>query len=283
MIGGIVLFGFVVANTEKLTEEQKNRYRALYCGLCRKLGERHGNSARMMLTYDLVFLILVLSSVFEGEVLHCAQSSCIAHPRKKRAFITDTFTEYAADMNVALAYYNCMDDWSDDNSMKARLQAQLLGKGLQETARRYPRQTKAMSRCLHALDEVEKNNETNPEIPANIFGELMGELFRFDDSDVSEQLYDFGCALGRFVYLMDAYVDLKNDIRHQKYNPLIRYKREDILPMLHIQMAQCVDLFRLLPVQKDKDLCENILYSGVWTKAEMMKQQEAKKRHDRSV
>ena len=277
------MFGFVVANTEKLTEEQKNRYRALYCGLCRKLGERHGNSARMMLTYDLVFLILVLSSVFEGEVLHCAQASCIAHPRKKRTFITDTFTEYAADMNVALAYYNCMDDWSDDNSMKARFQAQLLGKGLQETARLYPRQTKAMSRCLHALDEVEKNNETNPEIPANIFGELMGELFRFDDSDVSEQLYDFGCALGRFVYLMDAYVDLKNDIRHQKYNPLIRYKREDILPMLHIQMAQCVDLFRLLPVSKDKDLCENILYSGVWTKAEMMKQQEAKKRHDRSV
>ncbi len=272
------MFGFVVANTEKLNEKQQQRYRALYCGLCRKLGERHGAAAKMVLTYDLVFLILVLSAVFDGEELQNREAACAAHPIKKRPFITDTFTDYAADMNVALAYYNCMDDWSDDNSVKARLQAQLLGKGLEETKRLYPRQTQAMSRCLHDLDEAETYNETNPEIPANMFGELMGELFRFDDSEVSEKLYDFGCALGRFVYLMDAYVDLKSDIKRRKYNPLVRYKREEIMPMLDIQMAQCVALFDLLPVQKDKDLCENILYSGIWTKAEMMKQQEAKKR-----
>ena len=85
--------------------------------------------------------------------------------------------------------------------------------------------------------------------------------------------------MGRFIYLMDAFTDLKADIKKQKYNPLICYTKAEIDPMLHIQMAQCVDLFQQLGIEKDRALCENILYSGVWTKSEIIKQQETKKRH----
>ena len=104
-------------------------------------------------------------------------------------------------------------------------------------------------------------------------------MFRIEENELGDKLFDFGCVLGRFIYLMDAYVDLKKDIKKQKYNPLMRYTREQILPMLNVQMAQCMDLFEKLPVTKDKDLCENILYSGVWIKAEIINQQEAKNRH----
>ncbi len=273
------MFGYVVANNEKLSAGQLSRYLALYCGLCRKIGERHGNSARIALTYDLVFLIIVLSSVYDGETLQQTTEPCIAHPVKKREYITDTFTDYAADMNIALAYYNFMDDWQDEKSVKSRMQAQLLGKGLQLSKELYPRQISAIEQCLHDLHEAEKRDETDPDIPANIFGALLGELFRFEENGLGDKLYEFGCALGRFIYLMDAFVDLKKDIKHQQYNPLVRYSREQILPMLHLQMAQCTELFSELPVSKDKDLCENILYSGVWTKAEIIKEQEAKKRH----
>ncbi len=274
------MFGYVVANTEKLDNEQLSRYRALYCGLCRRIGERHGASSRLTLSYDLVFLILVLSSVFDGEDLEHSQSACAAHLLKKREYIYDTFTDYAADMNVALAYYNCMDDWQDDASVKARLQAQLLGKEAQRTCRLYPRQMETMRACLHALNEAERRDESNPDVPANLFGEILGELFRYEESETGDLLFDFGCALGRFIYLMDAYADLKNDIKKKKYNPLIRYTRSEIIPMLNAQMAQCVDLFSLLPMKCDKDLCENILYSGVWTKSEILMQQEARKRHE---
>lgn len=273
------MFGYVVANNEKLSNEQLSRYHALYCGLCRKIGERHGKAATIALTYDLVFLLIVLSSVYNGNILQQKTESCVAHPVKKREFITDTFTDYAADMNIALAYYNFLDDWQDDKSVKSRMQAQLLGKGLQLSKELYPRQITTIEQCLHDLHEAEKRDESDPDIPANIFGALLGELFRFEETELGEKLYDFGCALGRFIYLMDAFADLKKDIKQQKYNPLVRYSREQILPMLQLQMAQCTELFNELPVDKDKDLCENILYSGVWTKAEIMKQQEAKKRH----
>lgn len=273
------MFGFVVANTEKLSPEQLLRYRALYCGLCRKIGERHGECARIALTYDLVFLAIVLSSVYDGEILKQEKDTCVAHPTQKKDYIYDSFTDYASDMNIALAYYNYLDDWQDDKSIKARLQAHLLGKGMHTAKQLYPRQIHCVEQCLHDLHEAERRDESDPEIPANIFGTLLGELFRYEETELGDRLFDFGCALGRFIYLMDAFVDLKKDIKKQKYNPLVRYTGEQILPMLDIQMAQCAELFSLLPVRKDKDLCENILYSGVWSKAELIKIKEANKRH----
>ena len=61
------MFGFVVANQQALSPEELQRYRAVYCGLCRALGSRHGATARLTLTYDMTFLILLLNSLYEPE------------------------------------------------------------------------------------------------------------------------------------------------------------------------------------------------------------------------
>ena len=59
------MFGYLVAAAEVLDEEQKKRYKACYCGLCRSLKERHGQLSRLTLNYDLTFLVLLLSSLYE--------------------------------------------------------------------------------------------------------------------------------------------------------------------------------------------------------------------------
>ena len=61
------MFGHVQANLADLSEEEKKRYRAAYCGLCHTLGKRYGFWTRMALTYDLTFLSLLLSSLYEPE------------------------------------------------------------------------------------------------------------------------------------------------------------------------------------------------------------------------
>ena len=61
------MFGYVIANREIMTEEQIERYRAYYCGLCRTLKRRHGAAARFTLNYDMTFLVLLLSSMCEPE------------------------------------------------------------------------------------------------------------------------------------------------------------------------------------------------------------------------
>ena len=57
------MFGYVIANLEGLTQAQKDRYKGCYCGLCRVLKQRHGLSGRLTLTYDMTFLVLLLSAL----------------------------------------------------------------------------------------------------------------------------------------------------------------------------------------------------------------------------
>ena len=76
------MFGYVTANVKDLSPEELKTYRGLYCGLCRTLKERHGGLSRVSLTYDMTFLIIFLSSLYEADNREF-QSHCPLHPVKK--------------------------------------------------------------------------------------------------------------------------------------------------------------------------------------------------------
>ena len=65
--GALRMFGYVVPRLEGLDEAERERYHRAYCGLCRAIGERCGQHCRLALTYDLVFLALLLGSLYEPE------------------------------------------------------------------------------------------------------------------------------------------------------------------------------------------------------------------------
>lgn len=85
------MFGHIQANLADLTEDQKRRYQAAYCGLCRTIGKRHGQLAWMGLSYDLTFLSLLLSSLYEPEEndIYCR---CAIHPCKVIVFPKSLFS-----------------------------------------------------------------------------------------------------------------------------------------------------------------------------------------------
>lgn len=113
------MFGFVVAQADTLTEEEQARYKQAYCGLCRRLGERYGQTSRFGLTYDMTFLILLLQSLYELEEA-LDSKHCVVHPVQKRAYVVSDATDYAADMTIALVWQKCGDDWQDDHSVRAK-------------------------------------------------------------------------------------------------------------------------------------------------------------------
>ena len=257
------MFGFVVANPKKLDEEQRAHYREVYCGLCRALGKEHGFLDRMTLTYDLAFLILVLSAV-TGEPYEALTERCPVHLTRRR-YAVNRFTSYAADMNIALSYYKFLDDRQDDGSLSASVKASLFRKEALAAAERYPVQCRAITDCLERLSAAEKADVLMPDIPAGIFGELMGALFAADVPEHQDALREFGVALGRAIYVMDAAVDLKRDIRKKEYNPLIMMPKEEIGTALEVLMADAVEKYKALPMAQDAEIIENVLYSGVWT------------------
>lgn len=259
------MFGYITANMSGMNDEQITRYRSWYCGLCRTLKERHGSISRMTLNYDMTFLVMLLSSVY-GQEPESGTERCIAHPGKKHGYFCSDFSRYAADMNVLLTYYNLMDDWQDDRNVIALGEARLFRKAGQRAAEQYPRQSKAILDGLERLARAESAGELRPDIPAGAFGDIMAELFALHEDELADGLRAFGRTLGRFIYIMDACMDFDSDLKKMRYNPLVTMTRADFEPTLTMLAAECTAAFDKLPVTSDRDIMENILYTGMWSK-----------------
>ena len=261
------MFGFVTANVKELTQEQKNRYHGVYCGICRRIRVQSNQMSRLGLSYDMAFLALLLMSLYEPEETG-GENACIFHPIRKRPWVDNEFVRYAADMNVALAYYNAADDWEDDRKLRAKWMARVFGKNYPEIAKSYPRQCDAIAGCIQRLRLLEKENCPNADEVANCFGQLMGELLVYHEDLWAPILRDMGKALGRFIYLADAAVDYRRDKRAGKYNPFVMMETGEDWPRwdnyLVLAMGKCTEAFEKLPLVQDKKLLDNILYSGVW-------------------
>ena len=259
------MFGFVMANLPELTKTQKKSYPAAYCGICRRIREQASNSARLALSYDMAFLALLLMSLYEPEETG-GKKACALHPL--RTWTDCQAIRYCADMNVALAYYNCMDDYTDEGKTAAKLAAKKLAPALPRIQQTYPRQCKALEECLERLSQLEREGCRNPDEPANCFGALMAELFVLQEDLWAPALREMGMALGRFIYLADAAVDYKKDLRKGRYNPFVAMgSGEDPdrwEQYLVLAMGRCTDYYERLPLVQDKGLLDNILYSGVW-------------------
>ena len=272
------MFGYVVVNTEKLTIDEKKRYKAFYCGLCKTLGTRRGIISRFTLTYDMTFLVLFLSALYKTDNI-IQTERCIIHPLKSHEYCLNEITEYAADMNVVLAYYNFLDDWTDDKSVLSLGAAKLFERQYKRIEAQYPNQCTSIRKSLCELYEIEKSGELNPDVPANCFGKLMGEIFVLREDEYGEKLRIFGTSLGKFIYIMDGCMDLKSDIINERYNPMIASSSENFYDILNLLMADCIENYKKLFINQDKGLIENILYSGVWIKyeAERKKKKEVHK------
>lgn len=271
------MFGYVTASRKELDSEMDRRYGAVYCGICRRIRLQSGNGARLGLSYDMAFLALLLMSLYEPEETG-GDRACILHPVKKRPWVDNVYIRYAADMNVALSYYNFLDDWEDDGNYSARILANRFGKHLPDIEARYPRQCRAIADCIRQLSQLEKEGCSNPDEPASCFGRLMGELLTYEEDLWAPTLRQMGFYLGRFIYLLDAALDYDKDEKKGKYNPYLAMgtgkdwaKWEDYLVLT---MGRCTANFEKLPLVQDKPLLDNILYSGVWVNQRRKGQKE---------
>ena len=93
--------------------------------------------------------------------------------------------------------------------------------------------------------------------------------------DVEDSLRRMGFFLGKFIYLLDAYDDVEEDIKNKNYNPfseqyIIEGFDEQVRRILIMMMAQTCREFEKLPIIKYTDILRNILYSGVWCRFEVI-------------
>lgn len=286
------MFGYVLVNKPELRIREFDTYRSYYCGLCHTLGDRHGLCGKMTLTYDMTFLVMLLSDLYDEED-RVREARCIIHPVHKHCVRQNTVTEYCADMGLLLSYYKCLDDWQDDKKVSARVLAELLKikcKPIEEQYRQKARFIKEKLNELNAIEsEEQENGISHIDRAARVFGEIMAEIFVYKDDQWKEDLYKVGFYLGKYVYLLDAYEDIEDDVKKDSYNPFVNiYKNsnfeDQVLSLLMMMIGECTDAFERLPIVENIEIMRNILYSGVWGKfgkAKIKSQQKERKGNSR--
>ena len=268
------MFGYIAINKAEMKFKDYDMYQSYYCGLCKRLKECYGRRGQITLSYDMTFLIVLLTGLYEPET-EIDTVNCIAHPLEKHTARTNIFSDYAADMNLILTYYKCKDDWDDERKKKSFLLSQVLKSKIDEIEKKYPKKVSVTAANLQKLSILEKENEQNLDKMAGLFGEIMAELFVYEEDAWAHSLRRLGFFLGKFIYLMDAYEDAEKDIKTGNYNPLKEIFQktednhkfaEDCKQLLTMMISECSREFEKLPILLHADILRNILYAGVWNR-----------------
>jgi len=264
------MFGYVLVNKPELKIKDFEKYRSYYCGLCHALNDRHGLRGRLTLNYDMTFLVMILSDLYEQEET-VTTGRCIVHPFEKHTSHRTEITDYCADMCVLLSYYKCQDDWNDEKKVSSNVCMHALKSRAREVAAKYPEKADFIEKKMNMLSIVENAADLPTDKVSKVFGEIMAEIFVYKDDMWKEDLYRLGFFLGKYIYLLDAYEDIEKDIKTGDYNPFKPiYRNGDfenqVLNMLLLMIGECTDAFERLPLVENVEILRNILYSGVWVR-----------------
>ena len=258
-------------------QEERDRFRQVYCGLCHTLADRYGLAARFILNYDFTFLAILLS---EREETTADKARCIVHPVKKQPYLVSTRAlEVAADESVVLAYWQLRDGVEDHDwlhGLKYRGLSSVLEPAYEKAAAYRPEFDAAVRDQLEKLRELEWERCASMDRAADAFAMLLGcAAGDVQDRNQRRVLEQMLYHLGRWVYLIDAADDLKKDAASGNYNPVaLRFGLTDGIwtPEARHEFAASLDLsihmmttaFELWDFGVWTPILEKTLYSGLF-------------------
>lgn len=283
-IGEFTVFGYVRAMTPELKVKEHEYYKGTYCGLCHMMGKCTGQCSRMTLNYDFVLLAL-LRFALSGQKTSFSQKRCAIHPLKKRNVMNkNDDLSHCAYFSALLSYHKVLDDIADERLRKRLFTKIFLLPSARSMRRKVLKKSEYAAlddlciNLLGQLSEYEKSENLSPSVdmPANMFGNLLGEMLSFGYDDSKKRIaYSIGTHLGKWIYIADALDDLDDDRRLGRFNPFISLygdaplKQEeldgisDALKNELIGLEAALDLIDFGSDTTIKNIIYNIIYLGM--------------------
>lgn len=293
------MFGYVTPYKMELKIKDYEMFKAYYCGLCISIKNNFSNLCRMTLNYDMTFLGILLDSLEYSKHKYVV-TKCIAHPMKKKPKVIDNRAlDYAAFCNVSLVYYKLLDDYNDDNSLSKKFISMYIKKFINKSKEDLSPILVNIEENIKKLSFLEKSGEIiSIDELSDPFASLTAFIvsYYYKNENFYNELYDLGYNLGRWIYIIDAFDDLKEDMEKHKFNAINKAFNVENLPYedliikegnriefnLIMSANSTSEALDKLPINKNKDLLFNILQLGLMNKIETIKSRSDKK-HEKSL
>ena len=270
------MFGYIRIAKPELKVKEYEMYKAIYCSLCKNLGHSYGFLSRLTLSYDFTFLALLNMSLSD-ECVGVERKRCAFNPLKKCNYCKGTdFLEMPAAAAMIMLYYKIADNIADEKGFKKlgyMILRPFFGSARKKAARRFPMLESIVSEYINTQALLEKDDCRDMDKAADPTAKALGEIFTLcsDDGVQKRVLYRLGYCMGRYIYLLDAACDLKDDIKKGSYNVLkngsegdtSKYIKNRVEPQLYFCINEACKAFELLDIKKFKTILGNIIYLGL--------------------
>jgi len=275
------MFGKVKPFIPELKMKDFTLFNQYYCGLCISIKNNFGNLPRLSLSFDVTFLAILLDSL-NDEINISKKCYCIRHPINGTTVkLNNDVLNYCSFLNVYLSYFKIEDDIEDESKISSKVYKSILSKYIKSNA--WDIDLNYMNSELKALKEYEKKTEgLNLDVISNPFSSLIGYIssLYFKGHPFENSLYSLGYSLGKWIYITDAYEDLREDMENNKFNPICSIFNELNLPYenlkIHIDerieftlfnlVQDCKNKLSILPIKKNTEILFNILSFGLMNK-----------------
>ncbi len=265
------MFGYIRADKGELKMREYEIYRGVYCSLCKRLGKSYGFLSRLTLSYDFTFLALLDISLKDG-CTSFKPGRCAFNPAKRCNYLKDTAQlDFSASAAIIMLYYKIVDDIADEKGFKklAAIMLKPIFSGAHKKAVRvYPEIENYVAGYMQSQKALEQENCKSVDKAAEPTAKVMADILSAlsDDAGNKRALERLGYCLGRYIYLLDAACDLKDDIKTGSYNVLKSIDgdiKEYISKQLYISINEAAKAFELIDIKKHKPILGNIIYSGL--------------------
>ena len=267
------MFGYIRPYKPELKMKEFEQFKACYCALCHTLGKNYGHFSRMFLSYDFVFLAMLLWP--EDEKPDYIKERCIASPLcKKLCCHENGALEISAGYSVILTYWKLKDSASDESFFKATVSkfcALLLKKSYKKASEKYSDFDKSVRENLAALSEMEENSEPSIDKTADKFALILSAAADSEEGVKARVLRQLLYHTGRWIYIADAINDLGEDLKANRYNPVVfRFSISDSIieddtkislkTTLYHSLNNIYSAYSLLPSNVWSGVLMNIIY-----------------------
>lgn len=290
------MLGYVTPDKPELKIREYELYGAYYCGICKSIGRRYGLLPRLTLSYDSVLLALLIAGINPNNE-DIKIKRCIVHPQKKRSMVFNSQEiDYAADILLILAYFKLKDDYQDEKKIKSAIGAGFMKGIFHKLVHAKKDKCNVVQDKLMELSKLEEEKCPSIDYSAEPFAKLMEEVFDYSDTLQDDSIYDvntrflfrrIGYHLGKWIYLIDAFDDIDDNIKSGSYNPLIyQFKfqvefnerieefKDRILERVEMNLmcylAEISNCCNQLDFKKNQGLIDNIIYLGLLRKTEQV-------------
>lgn len=216
---GVNMYGYLSYKNKSRVNKISRMYKCYYCSFCHSLKKNYGILATALLSYDLVFAAISLSSASNYAD---NKPMCCLYKRKNKLDdeYSSDYWKGLATASVALAYSKALDNYLDRATMTARIILGILSFLSRKARKENPDVFAYVDGAMRDLKLAEEQGggfEIHSELSAKMISDALCDYSNVPFTKSNKRfLYE----VSRWLCFVDAIDDYEKDRKNEAYNPL---------------------------------------------------------------